>query len=148
MLGADVNAVDNHGSTPLHVISVCLMNSTSKRRISYEELIHSTMTIELSEYDWAYRPFRFEDLNPHLIAELIRMLVFHGGNIHAENSKGHTPLSLVRDPTLKADMVFLTRGPSLHFFEAVCIEDDLICRNSIKRVAANADLGRYIVGFL
>lgn len=155
MLGADVKAVDKHGSTPLHVISTCLRNSTNFKRTEADESdeedtdeIHNTMAIELSEDDFAYWPVCFYSPAPNLTADLIRFLVCKGGNIYAKNSMGCTPLSLVRDPDLMADMVYLTRETLLLLFEAVCIADDLTCCNSFQRVAANADLGRYIVGFL
>ena len=80
--------------------------------------------------------------------DLIRELVSSGGSIDVENSKGCSPLSLAKDATLKADMVYLTRGSVLLFFEAVCAANDLTCQNSFPRVAANSDLRRYIVGFL
>lgn len=75
-------------------------------------------------------------------------MVSIGGNIYAENSKGYTPLSLVRDPALKADMVFLTRRSSLIFFEAICAANGLKNTAALQRIAANTDLGRYIVGYL
>ena len=75
------------------------------------------------------------------------MLVSNGGNIYAENSKGFSPLSLVRNKTLRADMVFLTRKPLLLLFAAISITNHLKHSNALQRVAENIDLRRYIVGF-
>ena len=76
------------------------------------------------------------------------MLVSIGGNIYAENSKGYTPLSLVKNTDLKADVMYLTRRSLLIFFEEVSIADGLKNKGSLERVAANIDLMRYIVGCL
>ena len=94
-LGADVNAKDKYGSTPLHVLLACLWNSDS--------------ALELSEEDWHYLPLPFFSDYPARTTDIIRLLVPKGGNIYTENSKGHTPLSLVQDPALKLEMVSLTK---------------------------------------
>ena len=99
--------------------------------------------LELSKEDWHTWPMYSPRANPSLVRELIRLLVANGGNIYAENSKGHTPLSLARDPALKTDMVFLTRRALLVFFEAICIAD-IEHSDAFQRVAASADLVRYL----
>ena len=132
-LGADVNAKDNLGSTPLHVMLALLEERRSD--------------LGLSEEDWHSLPPSVS-LGRTKSNDLIRWLVSNGCNIYAENSKGHTPLSLVRDPALKADMMYLTRRPLLIVFEAVCVADDLKHSGALQRVAASTDLGRYICGFL
>lgn len=129
-----MNAADKYGSTPLHVMVACLKRSASE--------------LQLSKEDWNYWPLRFSTTRPLLTMDLIRMLVSTGGNIYAVNSKNHTTLSMVRGADLKHDMVFLTRRPLLHFFEAVSFADDLPNNPSLLRVAANNDLIGYIVGFL
>ena len=140
--GADVNAADNYGSTPLLILLVIYSSSVmqkGRRLLRCDEL-------ELSEEDWHHwhvRELRALRLNTMV---LIRMLVSMGGNIFAENSKGHTPLSLVQDPGLKADMVFLTRRPLLLFFEGVFSSTalDKKDRCPLQRVAESADLVRYL----
>ena len=154
--GADINAIDKHGSTPLHVIAVCLKNSAKDRENAdngsddgEEDEFHSTSALELSKKDWSFWPIRFSTPDIALAMDIIRSLVSNGGNIYAENSKGHTPLSLVKDTALQTDMMFLTRRSLLLFFEAVCITDDLRANcKSFRRVAENADLGSCIARFL
>ena len=80
--------------------------------------------------------------------DLIRSVVSKGGNIHAENSKGQTPLSMVRDPILKSDMVYMTRRSLLLVFEAVCTAKGLKANRAHQRVAGSTDVRRNIVGFL
>ena len=77
--------------------------------------------------------------------DLIRSFVSKGGNIHAENSKGHTPLSMVQDPMLKSDMVYITRRSLLLFFEAVSAADVQENPRSLARVAGSTDLKGYIM---
>ena len=136
--------MDKHGSIPLHVIVVCLKNSAEDRGLSD----HTTSALELSKGDWSFWPIRFSAPDIAQAKEVIRSLVSNGGNIYAENSKGHTPLSLVRDAALQTDMVYLTRGSLLLFFEAVCTADGPTHNNSFRRVAVNTDLGRCIARFL
>ena len=143
MLGADVNTVDNHGSTPLHVITLCLANSAYEWRFSDVEsgeedtgVIRDTKALDLSQGDWIYLPPCFSTQDPYLTKKNIRLLVSQGGNIYAKNSMGCTPMSLVRDKYLKADVLFLTRRSLLLFFEAVCIADDLACYDSFQRVCS------------
>ena len=135
--GANVNAADNYGSTPLHILLVQHRNS-----VRCTHGFHNG-ELELSEEDWHTWPVRAPIAELFLTMNLIRLLVANGGNIYAENSKGHTPLSLVQDPALKTDMVFLTRRALLLFFEAICIAD-IEHSDSLQRVAASADLVRYL----
>ena len=129
---------DNYGSTPLHILLVIHRNS-----ITNDNGFHNG-ELELSREDWHTWPESVPRENAALVRDLIRLLVANGGDIYAENSKGYTPLSLVQDPGLKADFVFLTRRPLLLFFEAVCMAD-LKSIDSIRRAAANVDIRRYIV---
>ena len=131
-LGADVNAKDKHGLLPLHVMLACLE--------------HRRSALGLSKEDW--NRLCFDSCKLCLRLDFIGWLASNGGNIYAENSKGRTPLSLARDPELKADMVFLTRRPLLLFFETVCEADDLKHSDALKRVADNYDLGRHIISLL
>ena len=78
--------------------------------------------------------------------DVVRLLVCNGGDIYAENAEGKTPLGLVTNPALKADMVFLTRRPLLLFLEAVCVAEDL--QSSLRRLAESSDLLRYMVRFV
>ena len=136
-LGANVNAADNYGSTPLHILLVIHRNTTTKNNGFHNG------ELELSKEDWHTWPKYSPRANPSLVRELILLLVANGGDIYAENSKGYTPLSLVQDPALKTDMVFLTRRALLVFFEAICIAD-IEHSNAFQRVAASADLVRYL----
>ena len=133
-LGADVNAVDKYGSTPLHVLLARLGKLSS--------------ALELSEEDWDRWPIRFISLDPARTTNIIRLLISNGGNIYAENSRGCTPLSMVRDPALKLDMVYLTRRPLLLFLEAMCIGYNFERTDALQRVAENIDLRRYLAEFL
>ena len=133
-LGANVNAADNRGSTPLHVLLACLGKST--------------LAIELLEEEWDRWPVPFTSPDPKPTRYLIRLLVSNCGNIYAENSKGHSPSSMTRDSDLKADMVFFTRRSLVLVFEAVNIAEDLENSYALKRVAASTDLTRFIGGFL
>ena len=81
-------------------------------------------------------------------ADVAKLLVISGADVHAEDSAGRTPLSLATDPALKADMVFLTRRPPLLFFEAVIVSDDVNISRSFRQVAENSDLMREVYGFL
>ena len=133
--GADVNAVDKYGSTPLHVVLACLGNSTS--------------ALELSEEDFDRWPVYFDSSDRISSTHLIRLLISRGGNIYAENSKSYSPLFLAKDnQPLKTDMVYLTRRSFLLFFEAVCVADDLTHSDALQRVAASTDLRRCIVGLI
>ena len=117
---------------------------------------NSTSALELLEEDFDRWPMFFPDCVPSIqllrvLVNLIELLVSSGGNIYAQNSKGHTPLSLAKgNPALKADMVYRTRRALLLFFEAVskCMTADLVKCMSFQQVANNIDLGRYIVRFL
>ena len=71
-----------------------------------------------------------------------------GADIHAEDSSGRTPLSLVTDPAVKAELVFLTRRPLLLFLEAVSASDDVNISRSFRRVAENSDLLREVFAYL
>ena len=143
------------------------MLASAGKSFHYNEAFHPDHAIELSERDWTLPPVVWFPPYPPLVIDVIRSLVSEGGNIYAENSRGHTPSSLVGDITqlkldmgyftplfqvqveaLKADMVYLTRRSLLLFFEAVCVADDLKHSDALQRVAAGTDLGRYIVGFL
>ena len=80
--------------------------------------------------------------------DIVKLLTSKGANIHVEDSNGISPLSLITDPALKADMVFLTRRPLLLFFEAVTVSDDVNISRSFRQVAENSDLMREVYGFL
>ena len=86
--------------------------------------------------------------DPVLALYLLKLLVSNGGNIYAENSMGYSPLSLIKDAALKADMVYQTRRSLLLFLEAVCVTDDHTNNKSFQRVAENSDLTNFILGFL
>ena len=131
-LGADVNAKDKLGSTPLHVMLAFLENRRSD--------------LGLSEKDW--NRLRTESYKLSRRLDFIGFLVCEGGNIHAENSQGLTPLLMVRKAHMKADMIFLTRRALLLFFEAVCIADDLKKHGPLQQVAGQYDLERCIVMFI
>ena len=133
-LGADVNAADKCGSTPLHVVLASLENSHS--------------ALELSKEDWIRWPIQFLPTKSARVIPLIRWLVSNGGNMYTENSKGHTPLSLIQDPAVKHELMFLTRRPLLLVLEAICVANDLKNTDSIQRVATNIDLRRYVLGWL
>ena len=132
--GADVNAEDNRGSTPLHILLACL------------EL--SDWMIELLKEEWDLWPVPFAFSDPDLTRYLIELLVSLGGSIYAENSKGHSPVSMAKDATLKRDMVFFTRRSLLLVFEAANIAEDLENSYALKRVAASIDLTRFIARHL
>ena len=80
-----------------------------------------------------------------LTVYLTRFLVSNGADIYFEDSDGCTPLSLVTDLALRADMLFLTPRPLLLFLVAVSIAEDLNISRSLRRVAQNPDLVREIV---
>ena len=111
------------------------------------DVFYHISVLELSREDWIASP-RLPASDPVLALYLLESLVSYGGNIYAENSKGYSPLSLIKDATLKADMVYLTRRPLLLFLEAVCVADELTNNKSFRRVAENSDLTNFIVGFL
>ena len=75
------------------------------------------------------------------------MLVSNGGDVYEENSSGKSPLCLVTDAAVIADMLFLTRRPLLFFLKAVCVAKDLTNTRSLLRVAESSDLAREIVMF-
>ena len=79
---------------------------------------------------------------------MIGLLVSHGACIYAENSKGQSPLSLVADQTIRAEMIFLTRRPLLLFLEAVSLSEGVEFDDSLRRVAGNSDLVRLTTKFI
>ena len=90
--------------------------------------------------------------DPALRANIIRMLVANGGDIHSEDECGESPLSLVTDPALRSDMVCLTRRFTrrslLVFLIAVSVSENLIIVRSLRQVADNFDLVREVVTFV
>lgn len=84
----------------------------------------------------------------YLKTGIIQMLISYGADIHAKDANGVTPLSLVTHPALKAEVIFIPRRSLVLFFEAMSVADDLKNQDSLFRVAGNAFLARYIVGFL
>ena len=79
---------------------------------------------------------------------MIKQLVSNGGDIYVKNSKGLSPLSLAADPTVRAEMIFLSRRPLLLFLEAVCLSEGVECDDSLRRVAGNIDLVRLTIKFI
>ena len=79
---------------------------------------------------------------------MVKLLVSNGGDIYAESFKGLSPLSLVSDPTVRAEMIFLTRRPLLLFLEAVCLSEGVEFDISLHRVAGNSDLVRLTTKFI
>ena len=152
--GADINAVDAHGTTPLHAMVICLRN-TNRRDDDEDEVYNEESSrlfcnseLECIEENWFHWPVRFCSPKPLLVKALIRLLVFNGGNIYAENSKDHTPLSLVTDSALQCDMLYLTRKPLLNLLAVLYTCDDHKRSDPLHRLAENSDLRRAIVIFL
>ena len=79
--------------------------------------------------------------------DLIRLLVCNGSDIYAEDASGKAPLHLVKDPSVKAEMVFQARKSLLLFLEAVCVTEELTNSRSLRRVAESSDMVRHIVMF-
>ena len=79
---------------------------------------------------------------------MIKLLVFHGGDIYAENSEGESPLSLESASAVRADMIFLSRRPLLLFLEAVCLSESEECEGPLRRVAEKSDLVRLTTKFI
>lgn len=131
-LGADINAKDNHGSSPLLVMLACLE--------------HRRSALVLPKEDWLR--LRVDSYKLSLKLGFIGWLVSHGGDIYVENSTGFTPLSLTMYRDLRRDMIFLTRRSLLVVFVAVTIADGPKRNHALTRVAGNPDLGRHIAEFL
>ena len=156
-LGVDINAADKHGSTALHVVAACYKNATCEEE--EEEEVEEELDVF---YDGRRLPFDveysekvvenftcyFHSRTPSQTLDCLRLLVSSGGNSHSVNSKGHTPLSLTIDPTIRLDMVFLTRRPLLLFAEAISTSRVREGPRSLHRVAGNRDLMHCILRFL
>ena len=133
-LGADVNAMDKYGSTPLHVSVASLNNCPSDLELSAEDSI------------WRMRRRSLKNTTPTF--DFIRWIVSLGCDIYAENFKGRTPPSLLSNVALRRDMMYHTRRSLLLFFKGVSIADDLKHIDALQRVAENYDMHRYIVELL
>ena len=68
--------------------------------------------------------------------------------MYAEYCKGYSLLSLVRDPALKADMVFLTRRALLLFLMGICAARDVTNSRPLRRMAESSDVVRCITKFM
>ena len=55
---------------------------------------------------------------------------------------------MIRDPIMKGDVAFLSRRSFLLFLEAICISDGIKTNDSLRPVATNVDVRRYLVKFL
>ncbi|MDJ0362575.1 hypothetical protein [Rhodococcus sp. H29-C3] len=75
--GADANAADNPGFTPLHF---------APSRAQWRQLAHGARVD--TEYAYGNSPLRVTLLNPSGPPEILELLLAHGSDVHQKNTSG------------------------------------------------------------